>query len=256
MKNEHIVVDKTVCSSFKDAKYFKKLSEATIAEKYNIDEIETRILNGDGASWIKSTCQDQDIHFQLDSFHISQAIIRKVKDKRSQKQLIKLFRTGEVEEGLELLTQMLIDNNNDEKAFNKLMDLYDYLVQNRDSLIPYKLRDNIKLPTPSEGIEYKELGTMKDNICDVIAQRMKERKMSWSINGADNLAKILSEKFSNRLFDTVDKVYRNIISKEVMESINTTLPLTVFQANKAPKKCKVCKCSNAQIPYGGAAVTL
>lgn len=69
MKNEHIVVDKTVCSSFKDAKYFKKLSEATIAEKYNIDEIETRILNGDGASWIKSTCQDQDIHFQLDSFH-------------------------------------------------------------------------------------------------------------------------------------------------------------------------------------------
>ena len=41
-----------------------------------------------------------------------------------------------------------------------------------------------------------------------------------------------------------------------MESINTTLPLTVFQANKAPKKCKVCKCSNAQIPYGGAAVTL
>ena len=74
MKNEHIVVDKTVCSSFKDAKYFKKLSEATIAEKYNIDEIETRILNGDGASWIKSTCQDQDIHFQLDSFHISQAI--------------------------------------------------------------------------------------------------------------------------------------------------------------------------------------
>ena len=70
--------------------------------------------------------------------------------------------------------------------------------------------------------------------------------LTW-INGADNLAKILSEKFSNRLFDTVDKVYRNIISKEVMESINTTLPLTVFQANKAPKKCKVCKCSNAQI---------
>lgn len=34
MKNEHIVVDKTVCASFKDAKYFKKLSEATIAEKY------------------------------------------------------------------------------------------------------------------------------------------------------------------------------------------------------------------------------
>ena len=38
---------------------------------------------------------------------------------------------------------------------------------------------------------------MAHNICDVLAQRMKGRKMSWSVNGADNLAKILSEKFSN-----------------------------------------------------------
>ena len=68
--------------------------------------------------------------------------------------------------------------------------------------------------------------------------------MSWSVNGADNLAKILSEKFSNRLFDTVDKIYRNIIPKEIVESINATLPLTVFQANKKSKKCKVYKCSS------------
>lgn len=46
-----------------------------------------------------------------------------------------------------------------------------------------------------------------------IAQRMKGRKMSWSVNGADNFDKMLSEKFSNRLFDTVDKIYRNIILK-------------------------------------------
>lgn len=32
-KNEHGVVDKTVCASFKNSKYFKKLSQATIAEK-------------------------------------------------------------------------------------------------------------------------------------------------------------------------------------------------------------------------------
>ena len=83
-----------------NTKYFKKLSEATIAEKYNVDEIETRVLNGDGANWIKATCQNQDIHFQLDPFHISQAILRKVKDKKSQKQLIKLFRVGKVDKGL------------------------------------------------------------------------------------------------------------------------------------------------------------
>lgn len=255
-KKEYIVVDKTVCASFDKVKHFKKLTEATIAEKYNIDEIQTRILNGDGAKWIKATCQDQDIHFQLDPFHISQAILRNVSDKKDKKELITLFREGKVDEGLEAITKLLIINNDNEKAFNKLVTLYDYLVSNRAGLIPYKLRDDIEMPTPPEGIEYKTLGTMEHNICDVLARRMKGRKMSWSVNGADNLAKILSEKFSNRLFDTVDKIYRNIIPKEVVDSINVSLPLTVFQANKALKKSKTYKCSNAQIPYSGAATTL
>lgn len=255
-KKEHIVVDKTVCASFDKVKHFKKLTEATIAEKYNVDEIQTRILNGDGAKWIKATCQDQDIHFQLDPFHISQAILRNVSEKKYQKELLRFFRKGKVDEALGLITKLLILNNDNEKDFNKLATLYDYLVSNREGLIPYKLRDNIKMPPPPEGIEYKSLGTMEHNICDVLAQRMKGRKMSWSINGADNLAKILSEKFSNRLFDTVDKIYRNIIPREVVENINIALPLTASQANKGTKKCKVYKCTSTQIPYSGASVTL
>lgn len=43
---------------------------------------------------------------------------------------------------------MMILNNDNEKALNKLVELYDYLVRNRDVLVPYKLRDNIKIPTP------------------------------------------------------------------------------------------------------------
>ena len=66
----------------------------------------------------------------------------------------------------------------------------------------------------------------------------------------------LSEKFSNRLFDTVDKIYRNIIPDDVIDTIVTKLPLTVFQANKGTKKCNVYKCISTQIPYSGAAVTL
>lgn len=63
------------------------------------------------------------------------------------------------------------------------------------------------MPTLPEGIEYRQLGTMEHNICDVLAKRLKWRKMSWSINGVDNLEKILSEKSSNRLFGTIDKIY-------------------------------------------------
>lgn len=45
-KKEYQVVDKTVCASFDNTKYFKNRTEAAIAEKYNVDEIRTRILNG------------------------------------------------------------------------------------------------------------------------------------------------------------------------------------------------------------------
>lgn len=61
-KKEYVVVDKTVCASFSNSSHFKKLVNATISEKYNVDEIQTRILNGDGAPWIKSTCKNQDIY--------------------------------------------------------------------------------------------------------------------------------------------------------------------------------------------------
>jgi len=253
---EYAVQGKTVCASFDNSKHFKKLSEATIAEKYNVDEIGVRILNGDGASWIKATCDEQDIHFQLDPFHISQAIVRSVKDKKDKKSLLKLFREGQVDEGLELITDMLIVNNGDDATFKKLVKLYDYLAHNRDGLIPYKLRTDLELPTPPEGLEYRQLGTMEHNICDVLAQRMKGRKMSWSVNGADNLAKILSEKFSNRLFSTVDKIYSNIIPSDIVATVIQEIQLLPSNANKKTKKSKEYKIHTASIPYSGAAVSL
>ena len=257
-KKEYVVLDKTVCASFDNSTHFKKLAEATIAEKYNVDEINTRILNGDGASWIKKSCEDQDIHFQLDPFHISQAIIRKVSDKKSQKKLLKFFREGNVDKGLKELTQMLIDNNKDEVIFKKLSDLYNYLATNRDGLTPYKLREDIKLPTPPDGVEYRQLGTMEHNICDILAQRMKGRKMSWSINGADNLSKILAEKFSNRLFDTVDKIYKNIIPSEVVNTIALDVPLILSSSavTGKVKKSSTYKIQTAPIPYSNAALSM
>ncbi|SUY46879.1 Uncharacterised protein [Clostridium putrefaciens] len=67
---------------------------------------------------------------------------------------------------------------------------------------------------------------MKHNICDVLAHRMKGRKMSLSINGADNLSKILAEKFSNRLFSTLDKIYKNIIPNDVIDTVIREIPLS------------------------------
>ncbi|ETJ39880.1 hypothetical protein Q604_UNBC06233G0001, partial [human gut metagenome] len=63
-------------------------------------------------------------HFQLDPFHISQAIIRKVSDKKLKKALLKLFREGNVDEGLQKIVDLMIENSDNETTLKKLTELY------------------------------------------------------------------------------------------------------------------------------------
>jgi hypothetical protein len=101
-----------------------------------------------------------------------------VNNKKEAKILINLLGYGKVSESLEMITLMLIKNKDDEKIFEKLSKLYNYLVENKEGLVPYHLRKGIKLPQPPEGLEYRHLGAMEHNICNILAQRMKGRKMS------------------------------------------------------------------------------
>lgn len=67
-----------------DEYYCKR--EACIRKKYNADEIEQRILNGDGGNWIHEP-YDPDTIFQLDRYHIYQEILRKISNKEAQKEV-------------------------------------------------------------------------------------------------------------------------------------------------------------------------
>lgn len=51
-----------------------------IEKRYDTDEIQQRVLNGDGGSWIKEA-YDPEVIFQLDRFHIYQGITRNLKEK-------------------------------------------------------------------------------------------------------------------------------------------------------------------------------
>lgn len=254
-KNEYVVQNKLVCASFEGTKTFKELAKATVSEVYNIDEIDTRIINGDGAAWIKASIDEEGVYYQLDPFHKSQAVLRTVNDKNSAKKLIDLLNGGRVSESFRMLEQLMIKNNSDEKKLNKLSDLYNYLVNNKEGLIPYDLRKDIKLPEPPAGLEYKHLGTMEHNICDVLAQRMKGRKMSWSISGAESMAKIESEKFSNRLYKSLDELFSNIITKEKFDKVQEIVILSAAEVNKNIPKSKIYAVHKGIMPFTGSAVT-
>ena len=88
--------DKVACASFEGVKDFIELKEGVIASVYNVDEIELRVLNGDGASWI-SAQTDADTIYQLDPFHRNRAIRKFVNDPDLCREMLTLLYNQEID---------------------------------------------------------------------------------------------------------------------------------------------------------------
>jgi hypothetical protein len=93
---------KTICAGIEKAPEFHAKREALLRNKYNADEIEYRILNGDGGSWIKDPYELETV-FQLDCFHIHQDIRRKIRNKKAQKDITELFESEKIDEMFEYI---------------------------------------------------------------------------------------------------------------------------------------------------------
>jgi len=227
-----------------------------LASIYDTDSIEVRLINGDGAPWIKGIVSEQeDAYYQLDPFHRSKAITRAVLDKKERKKAINLFNEGKVKEGLEYLTTLLIKYNDDEKQFKKLSDLYNYLVSNKSGLMPYKLRNDVNLPKPPEGIEYRGMGTMESNIWSELARRLKHIRASWSEKGANNLANILTEKISGIIDETVCKFYKNVVPEDALNKFEDIVILSAKNVTNRSNISVNSQIKSCDMPYDGCAIT-
>ena len=230
-QNRSTLVNKTMLAGMEKSNDFHAKREACIRKKYAADEIGQRILNGDGGSWIKEP-YDPDTIFQLDRYHIYQEILRKISNKDAQKEIRRLFDEEKMDEMLEYIqiyaTSVASQDEND-KSSKKAMELYQYL-NNKDGLLPYDKR-GINIPAPEKGILYKGMGIQETQNCTVITLRMKHRRMRWSVNGANNLAKALYRKENRELVETIDRYTDGLVfTMQVQEIIET------LSAAKAPKK--------------------
>lgn len=230
-QNRSTLVNKTMLAGMEKSNDFHAKREACIRKKYAADEIGQRILNGDGGSWIKEP-YDPDTIFQLDRYHIYQEILRKISNKDAQKEIRRLFDEEKMDEMLEYIqiyaTSVASQDEND-KSSKKAMELYQYL-NNKDVLLPYDKR-GINIPAPEKGILYKGMGIQETQNCTVITLRMKHRRMRWSVNGANNLAKALYRKENRELVETIDRYTDGLVFTMQMQEIIETL-----SAAKAPKK--------------------
>ena len=195
----HKVESKLTYASFEKSSAFLEKFEMLLNHCFDMDGVQQRITNGDGEGWIRTAAENNDSILQLNPFHRSKSIVKAVGDKEDRSILFEAIKEKDVDKTLETICNLILKAP-DEKSQKKLVELYNYFYNNMDSFLTWQERD-IKLPTPPKGITYREMGVQESNN-SLYAQRMKHRKGSWSDNGGDNMARILSYRNSIG-FDTI-----------------------------------------------------
>lgn len=220
---------KVACAKFEESAKFFRRKEGVIAAAYNVDEIAMRVLNGDGASWIKRSITDETVHYQLDTFHRNKAVMTYVSDPEARKTIFRLLYTKDIKLCLEVI-EAYANSTMDEKERENYLSLLTYFQNNKDGLISYKRR-GLNLPTPEEDIEYRGLGAMESNVFSIIGRRMKRCRANWSIRGGNNLASLLTLKATGKLRETLSNLAFSTLPEKYAEEVTT-----VLSAAKIPKR--------------------
>jgi len=227
-KNRYKLTNKVSAANFESAVDFIKRKEGKIAQTYNVDEIEARILNGDGASWIKRSVTDETVHFQLDTFHRNKAVLENVSHPEMRKHIFKLLYTKQTDLLLDHL-EALANSVSDDREYEKMQTLLNYFTTNKDGLIGWHRR-GLGLPDAPKGKEYRRLGAMESNIFTIIGNRMKGGRACWSVEGGNNLARLLTLKHTGRLRQAVDSLTTWTLPERYAQEVTVSM-----SSAKAPK---------------------
>jgi hypothetical protein len=249
---EYKTIEKTAFAGYMKPEEFKALRDAVVAEKYNMDEIRYRILNGDGAAWIMEGHDTEGCLFQLDAYHLARSVIRNVSDKKSRRHIMRWLKEGQYENVFDKLEELKYECGGQEKEVKNLTALERYIRSNIEGIVSYKEREGIEMPSPPEGVEYRNLGTMEKNV-DIFAKRMKGGK-SWSVRGASNLSKIIGLKMGKGFNDKIAALVSGKVSERLTERFEEAIKTTETSFKETIKK-SVYPMHQGRIPFTDSKVT-
>ncbi len=249
---EYKTVEKIAFAGYMKPDKFKTLRDAAVTEKYNIDEIQYRVLNGDGAVWIKNGHDLETDIFQLDPYHLAKSVVRNVPDKQARRHIMSWLKAGEFENFFAKLENLKYESGGLEKEVKKLTTLEEYVRNNIKGIVNYKNRTDLKLPAAPNGLEYRNLGTMERNV-NIFAKRMKRAK-SWSEKGANNLSKIIALKMGKGFNAKIANLVSGNLSEKLTERFNEIITTTKVSINKIAKK-SLYPIHSGEIPFSNCKVT-
>lgn len=203
-KIRRVLTDKVSYARIESVSDFHAHKSGLISSVYNYDEIDQFIVNGDGAGWIFP--KRDDYIKVLDEFHRNKKIKECVRNKDIADNISKLLFKGQFDEMFDCI-EAYMNSLEDEDEIEGLKTLYDYYNANKEYLSKYSDRGIEIQETREPGeIHHARLGSMESNVFTLIGNRMKGRRACWSINGANNLAMIMSLTRTSgieSIFDTI-----------------------------------------------------
>ena len=228
-KDRFRLENKVACANFEGIDNFVGRKDGVIASYYNVDEIEQRIVNGDGANWIRRSLTDETAHFQLDPYHRNKAIVGHISDPGARKIIFNLLYSKQIDTMFDVI-DAYANSVGDEKEEKHVRELETYFRNNRDGLISYKRR-GLGLPEPPDGLVYRNCGAMESNIFSLIGRRMKRRRANWSINGGNNMARLLTLKATGRLSRAMSAFAPMCLPEQYSQPVET-----ILSAAKSPQR--------------------
>ena len=152
-------------------------------DKYwDMGYVELIVLGGDGANWIKSGVEEMGYCvYQLDGFHLSRSCRR---GWEKGKEIYEAIRNGRD-------IQVELKRRSGKEAEKERVKV---LKQKEIGIDWRKKAEGRDYPEGSRG-----LGTMEGNESNLIADRMKDRGMSWTIHGAQGMGKAIELVYNGEL---------------------------------------------------------
>ena len=181
-KDRYKVTGKTAYSGIMDGDRFWEGFSLALAKKYDLSRIGKVIVGSDGASWVKEGAGLFGGIYQLDKFHLKRAIHRGLANDPLGAEVYQACITGDIEKADRLLLEAQQKGDTDREG--EIMGLRVYLMSNCSGLRDYRLEvddDNLR-----------GLGAIEGNVDKLVANRMKKRGMSWTIKGAQKMARLIS----------------------------------------------------------------
>ena len=211
----------------------------TIGTTYKENAIDKIIINADGAGWCKDIAESPKERYQLDMFHIQKRISEAVTDKEYKALMSNVVKTNRPKDIFNIIYNYKVELEYEEKdeELKKVKELEEYLRNNEKGLLRYQYDLGLTQEEIEklEETEYRNLGTEESQVYCCCRKRMKKNRTSWSDNGAEAMAKVISYIKSNILED--------LITGEIERSIQKEL------AERAPEPQKVKKIKIGKIKY-------